>query len=73
LAFINDKENVDPNLMNFEGGIAKTMMDKIVEQKIWDKALEQAQEEQHEDIMAWRLEKINRCLQMTAGFAFNAG
>ena len=45
LAFINGKENVDPSLLNFEGRIAKTMMEKIVEQIIRDKALEQAQEE----------------------------
>jgi hypothetical protein len=73
LAFINSKENVDPSLLNFEGGIAKTMMDKIVKQKIRDKALEQVWEEQREDIMAQRLEKFNHCLRITAGIAFKAG
>ncbi len=73
LASINGKENIDPSCLNFDDGVAKTMMDKIVEQKIRDRALEQAREEQREDIMARRLETFNRCLRMTAGVAFNAG
>ena len=73
LASIHGKENIDPSCLNFEDGIAKTMMDKIVEQKMRDRALEQAHEEQREDIMARRLETFNRCLRMTAGVAFNAG
>jgi hypothetical protein len=67
IGFINGKENVNPSLLNFEGGITKTMMGKIVDQKVRDKALEQAWEEQHEDIMAQKLEKFNCCLQMTVG------
>ncbi len=62
LAAINGKENIDPSCLNFEDNIAKTMMDKIVEQKIRDRALEQARKEQQEDIMARRLETFNHCL-----------
>jgi hypothetical protein len=46
LASIHGKENIDPSCVNFEDGEAKTIMDKIVEQKIRDRALEQAHKEQ---------------------------
>jgi hypothetical protein len=48
-------------------------MYKIIEQKIRDRALDQARNEQREDRHAQSLETFNRCLQMTAGVAFNAG
>jgi len=73
LAMIHGKENMDPSCLNLEDGVAKTMMDKIVEHKIRERALEQARNEQSEDIEARRLETFNRCLRMTAGVAFNAG
>jgi len=73
LAFIHGKENVDPSCLNFDSGVTKTLMDKIIEQKIRDRALDQACNEQREDHHAQSLETFNRCLKMTAGAAFNAG
>ncbi len=48
-------------------------MDQIIEQKIRDRALDQAHNEQREDHHAQCLETFNRCLRMTARVAFNAG
>lgn len=49
------------------------MMDKIIDHKVRERALEQARQEQREDIAQRRLDTFNRCLRMTAGVAFNAG
>jgi hypothetical protein len=45
LASINGKENIEPGCPNFQDDIANTMTDKIAEQKIRSRALEQAHEE----------------------------
>ncbi len=71
LAAIYGKENVDPSSLNFDSGVAKTLMDQIIEQKVRERALDQARNEQREDHHAQRLETFNRCLRMTAGVAFN--
>jgi hypothetical protein len=34
LAMIHSKENMGPRCLNLEEGVAKTMMDKIVEHKL---------------------------------------
>jgi len=73
LASLHGKENVDPTNLNFSQGIAKTMMDKIIDHKVRERALEQARQEQREDIAQRRLDTFNRCLQMTARVTFNAG
>jgi hypothetical protein len=73
LTSINGKENIDPNSFNLDDGIAKTMVDKLLDHKIRQQALDKAREEQREDIMAQRMDTFNRCLRMTAGVAFNAG
>ncbi len=70
---IHGKENLDPNNLNFDNGIAKSIMDKIVEQHMRDKALEQARQDQAEDIQTRKLETFNKCLKMAAGVAFNSG
>lgn len=49
------------------------MMDKIIDAKVREKALEQARRDQREDITQRRLDTFYRCLRMTAGVAFNAG
>jgi hypothetical protein len=73
LAMIHGKENMDPSCLNFENGVAKTMLDKIIDHRVRKRALEQARHDQREDIAAHRLETFNRCLRMTAGVAFNSG
>jgi hypothetical protein len=42
--------------------VSKTMLDKIINQKISKRALEQVWHEQHEDIDAHRHEALNCCL-----------
>jgi hypothetical protein len=73
LASLHGKENDDPTNLNFSQGIAKTMMDKIIDLKVRERALEQARQEQREDIAQRRIDTFNRCLRMTAEVAFNAG
>jgi hypothetical protein len=65
LASINGMENVEPGCLNFDGGIAQTMMRKILEKQIQGRFLEQVHEEQWKDIMAWRLDTFNQYFQMT--------
>ncbi len=48
-------------------------MDRIVESKIRDRALNQARTEQVEAIQMQRMEVFHTCMRMTAGVAFNAG
>ncbi len=48
-------------------------MDKIVEHKVREQALDQAQNEQREEQVQRRLDTFNRCSRMTAGVAFAAG
>jgi hypothetical protein len=48
-------------------------MDKIIDMRIRDMALNQAHTEQAEAIETQRMETFNTCLRMTAGVAFNAG
>jgi hypothetical protein len=73
LTSINGKENIDPNSFNLDDGVAKAMVDKLLDHKIRQQALDKACKEQREDIMAQRMDTFNRCLRMTAGVAFNAG
>ena len=49
------------------------MMDKIVDYKIREKALDTAHKDQEEDFIRKRQEIFNSCSKMTAGVAFNAG
>jgi hypothetical protein len=49
------------------------MMDKIVDYKIREKALDTARKDQEEDFIRRRQEIFNSCSKMTAGVAFNAG
>jgi len=48
-------------------------MDRIVESKIRDRALNRARTEQVEAIQTQRMEVFHTCMRMTAGVAFNAG
>jgi hypothetical protein len=64
---LHGKENKDPTCLNFENGVAKTMLDKIINQKVRKRALEQACHEQHKDIAAYKLEIFNCCLRITSG------
>jgi len=58
LAIVHGKENRDLSCLNLEDRVIGTMMDKIMEHKIRERALEQACNEQHEDIEAHRLETL---------------
>jgi hypothetical protein len=69
---IHGKENKDPTYLNFENGVAKTMLDKIINQKVRKRALEQACHEQHKDIAAHELETFNCCLRITSRVAFHS-
>jgi hypothetical protein len=73
LALLHGKENVDPSILNFDAGTSKTVMDRIVESKIRDRALNRARTEQVEAIQTQRMEVFHTCMRMTAGVAFNAG
>ncbi len=66
LVKIHGKENLDPTNLNFNSGVAKSLMDKIVEQWMTDKALEQACHDQADDIQSHKLEIFNK-------LAFNSG
>jgi len=44
LTSINGKENIDPNSFNLDDGIAKTMVDKLLDHKIRQRALDKAGE-----------------------------
>ena len=73
LALLHGKENVDPSILKFDAGTSKTVMDRIVESKIRDRALNRARTEQVEAIQMQRMEVFHTCMRMTAGVAFNAG
>jgi hypothetical protein len=49
------------------------MMDKIVDYKIREKALDTARKDQEEDFIRKQQEIFNSCSNMTAGVVFNAG
>ncbi len=51
----------------------KSLMDKVVEQQMWDKDLEQAHQDQAEYIHRHKMETFNKCLKMTAGEVFIFG
>jgi hypothetical protein len=63
----------DPTALNLSSGVARTMMDKIVDYKIQEKASETARKDQEEDFIKKRQEIFDKCSKMTAGVAFNAG
>ncbi len=73
LSAINGIDVADPSNLNFLTGVARTMMDKIVDYKIREKALDTARKDQEEDFIRKRQEIFNSCSKMTAGVAFNAG
>jgi len=63
----------DPSNLNFSTGVARTMMDKIVEHKVREKALDTARKDQEAEFIQKRQEIFNNCSKMTAGVAFNSG
>jgi len=73
LSAINGIDVADPSNLNLSTGVARTMMDKIVDYKIREKALDTARKDQEEDFIRKRQEIFNSCSKMTAGVAFNAG
>jgi hypothetical protein len=55
LLAINGVDVADPSNLNLSTGIARTMMDKIVDYKIREKALDTARKDQEEDfIRRWQ-------------------
>ena len=73
LSAINGIMVADPTTLNLSSGVARTMMDKIVDYKIREKALETARKGQEEDFIKKRQEIFDKCSKMTAGFAFSTG
>jgi hypothetical protein len=73
LSAISGRESQDAIDLNLSSEMAKTMMDKIVDFKVREQALDQARNEQRDQQIQQRLETFNRCSRMTAGVAFNAG
>jgi hypothetical protein len=73
LSEINGIDVPNPSNLNLSTGVAKTMMDKIVDYKIREKALDTARKDQEEEFISRRQEIFNNCSKMTAGVAFNAG
>jgi hypothetical protein len=73
LSAINGIDVPDPSTLNLSTGVARTMMDKIVDYKMREKALDTARKNQEEDFIRRRQEIFNTCSKMTAGVAFNAG
>jgi len=63
----------DPLALNFDNGLAGTMMDKIVDFKVRQQALETARAENAAEIIAHRREKFEKCSTLTAGVCFNSG
>jgi hypothetical protein len=59
LAQLHGKENVDLSMLNFDAGISKTVVKKIVENQIRNTALNQAHAEHAEAIHAQRMEVFN--------------
>jgi hypothetical protein len=59
--------------MNFKNGTAKTLLDKVVDYKIREKALDTAQKSRGEEYIQERQKIFQNCLRMTAGVSFTAG
>ena len=60
----------DPAELNLDCGLAGTLMDKIVEHKVRERALNQMRCEHEEEWIQQNRELLNSCLRMTAGVAF---
>jgi len=52
LSEINGIDVPDPGNLNLSTGVAKTMMDKIVDYKIREKALDTARKDQEEEFIS---------------------
>ena len=63
----------DADDMNLSSGIAKTVMDKIVDFRVREKALDTARRTQEEEYINERQLMFNNCSRITAGVAFSAG
>jgi hypothetical protein len=63
----------DPSNLNFSTGIARMIMDKIVEHKVREKALDTAWKDQEAEFIQRQQEIFNNSSKMTAGVAFNSG
>ena len=62
-----------PAELNLDRSLAGTLMDKIVEHKVRERALNQMRHEHEEEQIQQKRELFNSCLRMTAGVAFQAG
>jgi hypothetical protein len=63
----------DADDTNLSSGIAKTVMDKIVDFQVREKALDTARRTQEEEYINEQQLMFNNCSKMTAGVAFSAG
>jgi len=60
----------DPAELNLDCGLAGTLMDKIVEHKVRERALNQTRCEHEEEQIQQNRELFNSCMRMTTGVAF---
>jgi hypothetical protein len=73
LCLLSGQETADPMVLNLETGLSGTMMDKIVDHKVRQQALDKARAENAALITQQRKDKFENCSKLTAGIAFNSG
>ena len=73
LFLLSGQQMADPTFLNLETGFSGTMMDKIVDQKVRQQALDKARSENAALIAQQRKDKFENCSKLTAGIAFNSG
>ncbi len=73
LCLIAGEAASDPLALNFENGMAGTMMDKVDGFKVRKQALEASRIENAADVIEKWKEKFMTCSTMIAGVCFNSG
>jgi hypothetical protein len=59
--------------LNFDNKLARTMMEKRVDLKVKQQAIETARAENAAEIIVHRREKFKNCSTLTAGVCYNSG
>jgi hypothetical protein len=73
LCLLSRQQTADPIVFNLETGLSGTMMDKIVDHKVRQQALDKARSENVALITQQRKNKFENCTKLTASIAFNSG
>jgi hypothetical protein len=69
----NAPSRLEVSSLNLEKGIAGSVIDRIIEHRMREKACNEALIERKTQIIQKNKEVFNNCLKMTAGVAFRAG